>query len=74
MQVTAAFDEFSVQLTLLHDGPPLPVPQQRPSHDEILKDEAAVHRLAGYLLRRLADRVSSEARGDTARLHLHFDH
>jgi xanthine permease XanP len=72
--IRTTFDEFNLDVCITYQGEPLEFPEQRPSEDEILESEDGVRRLAGYMLRHLADRVRSERKGVTAHLEFHFDH
>ncbi len=72
--IRTSFDEFSLDVSMTYLGRPLEFPEQRPSEDEIIESEDGVSRLAGYMLRHIADRVRSGSEGATARLNLHFDH
>ncbi len=72
--INVSFDEFNLDVGITYQGEPLEFPEQRPSEDEILESADGVRRLAGYMLRRIADRVRSERKGATAHLELHFDH
>jgi xanthine permease XanP len=49
-------------------------PDHRPSAREILESAEGERLLAGHLLRRSADRISSRALGERAEVHLHYDH
>ena len=55
-------------------GAPLPIPEKKPAMREIMASEDGERLLAGYLLRRSADRISSRQSGDTAEVTLHYDH
>jgi hypothetical protein len=55
-------------------GAALVIPEQRPSPRQILESEEGEQLLAGYLLRRSADRISSRESGGRAEVHLHYDH
>jgi NCS2 family nucleobase:cation symporter-2 len=74
IELSASFDEYRLDLRISYDGPPLELPEERPSIEEILADEAGERRLAGFMLRRLADRVAASARDGRATVLLHFDH
>jgi xanthine permease XanP len=74
IEIAASFDEFNLDLRLSYDGPPLTFPDQRPSVEEILASDEGERRLAGYLLRQYADRVSASQRGDRTTVLLHFVH
>ena len=74
MTVSASFDEFSLDLGIAYDGVPLELPQRRPSNEEIIASYEGQYRLAGYMLRNLADRVQVNNRGGHTTLTFHFDH
>ncbi|MFA7439210.1 solute carrier family 23 protein [Castellaniella sp.] len=79
-----SFDEFNLELELIHNGPPLPVGSPDTTVDARLLDldgdafQAAMDRalanVSGVLLKRLADNLKSGTRGETSYLHLHFAH
>ena len=72
--IKTSFDEFNLDVGITYQGEPLEFPEQRPSEDEILESEDGVRRLAGYMLRHIADRARSERKGAMAHLEFHFDH
>jgi xanthine permease XanP len=72
--VEARFDEFTLDVQITYKGAPLELPDRRPSPTEIMESEEGGRRLAGYMLRRNADRVRSGAKDGSAMLHFHFDH
>jgi NCS2 family nucleobase:cation symporter-2 len=74
LHVEASFDEFNLDLRVSYVGEQLELPQQRPSIDEIIESEHGERRLAGFLLRRFADRVTSRRAGERATVGFHFDH
>ena len=74
VEIEASFDEFSLDIRVRHAGAPLALPEQRPSTREIVASEEGEWLLAGYLLRRSADRISSRAAGERAETQLHYDH
>ena len=57
-----------------YHGAPLELPDRRPSNDEILASEGGQRKLAGYMLRRYADRVEASHRGGQSTVLFHFDH
>ena len=73
-EIDASFDEFNLDLRIRYDGAPLVIPEQRPSPRVIMASEAGERMLAGYLLRRSADRIVCRAAGERAEIHLHYDH
>lgn len=74
LEVEASFDEFSVDVRVTYDGAPLELPETRPSSEEILASEDGERRLAGFMLRRFADRVSASGRNGRSTVLFHFDH
>lgn len=74
VRVAAAFDEFDLHLSVSYQGPALELPLQRPSNEEVMDSEAGHRRLAGFMLRRFADRVDVTRKGEHSTVHFHFDH
>jgi xanthine permease XanP len=72
--IEAHFDEFNLDVKISYRGLPLELPDQRPSESEIIETEAGYRRLAGFLLRRNADRVSASAQDGASVLRFHFEH
>jgi NCS2 family nucleobase:cation symporter-2 len=70
----ASFDEFNLDLRVRYRGVALAFPEQRPTRRDILENPEGERLLAGHLLRRSADRVSSRSSGEQAEVHLHYDH
>ena len=74
LEVEASFDEFSLDLQVSYDGPPLELPDVRPSNEEIMASEDGARRLAGFMLRRHADRVQATHKAGRSTILFHFDH
>lgn len=74
IEVEASFDEFNLDVRLSYTGPPLELPDTRPSNDEIMASDEGQRRLAGFMLRRYADRVQSRHRAGRSTILFHFDH
>jgi NCS2 family nucleobase:cation symporter-2 len=74
LELQARFDEFDFDLRLSYLGTPLELPEQRPGTQEIRDTDAGAMRLAGFLLRRNADRVRVEQNGASVVIWFHFDH
>lgn len=72
--VTVSFDEYNLDAEVSYEGTPLPLPEQRPSEEEILSDPGAMVRFGGFMIRGHADRVSSFSIGSMAVLKLHMEH
>jgi len=74
IELEARFDEFNLDLRVRYTGAPLEFPERRPSAREIMASAEGERLLAGHLLRRSADRISSRALGERTEVHLHYDH
>jgi hypothetical protein len=55
-------------------GEPLEIPERKPTPREIIASDDGERLLAGYLLRRSADRITSRRSGETSEVVLHYDH
>jgi xanthine permease XanP len=73
-EIEASFDEFNLDVRIRYAGTPLTIPEQRPTPRQVLASDEGERLLAGYLLRRNADRISSGAFDGRAEVHLHYDH
>jgi NCS2 family nucleobase:cation symporter-2 len=74
VEISVSFDEFNLDIYAAYDGEPLEFPQERPSARDIVESEDGVRRLAGFMLRRCADRLRSQSKDGRASLFLHYDH
>jgi len=74
IDIEASFDEFNLDVRVNYEGEALTFPDQRPSLADIRSSEAGARLLAGFMLRRNADRTRSEWKGGHARVLFHFDH
>lgn len=74
LMLEAAFDEFNLDVHVEYDGDLLELPDVRPSEREVREDEDGARRLAGFMLRRNADRVHSARKDGRVEIHFHFDH
>ena len=72
--IEASFDEFNLDIRLRYRGAPLAIPERRPTPREIVASEDGERLLAGYLLRRSADRINCKTSGTMAEVQLHYDH
>jgi NCS2 family nucleobase:cation symporter-2 len=73
-QLEASFDEFRLDIHVRYRGTALVLPSKRPSLADIQESEEGAALLAGFLLRKNADKVRSEQEGANARIWFHFDH
>jgi len=74
MTLGASFDEFNLDIELRYAGEMFKVAETRPSPDEIAESDDGARRLAGFLLRRFADKVTTSRRDGVWVVRLHFDH
>lgn len=74
LQIDASFDEFSLDIRISYPGAPLVLPEVRPSSEEIIASEEGQRALAGFLLRRFADRVRASHVQGRSTILFHFDH
>jgi xanthine permease XanP len=72
--IEAHFDEFNLDVKISYRGVPLELPDQRPSDSDIIETEEGYRRLAGFLLRRNADRISTSVKDGASVLRFHFEH
>lgn len=73
-KIDAQFDEFNLNVQISYNGTPIELPDHRPSDAEILETETGHIRLAGFLLRRNADRIRTSAKDGAAVLEFYFEH
>jgi xanthine permease XanP len=74
LEVEATFDEFNLNVRVSYAGPPLELPEKRPTNEEIMESEEGQRRLAGFMLRRHADRVAATHKAGRSTILFHFDH
>jgi xanthine permease XanP len=72
--IEISYDEFVIDAVVAYTGSPLEFPTQPPSREEILETEDGHRRLAGFLIRRHADRMDAGESGGQTVVRLHFDH
>lgn len=74
VEITASFDEFNLNIRIWYLGLPLEIPDQSPSTDEIIESDSGHRKLAGFLLRKLADRIQTTHKSGQSIILMHFDH
>jgi len=74
LEIAATFDEFNLDLRVMYAGPPLDLPEKRPTNEEIMASDEGQRRLAGFMLRRYADRVAATHKAGRSTILFHFDH
>ena len=62
VEIEASFDEFDLDVRIRYVGTPLLLPEQKPTPQTIMASDDGERLLAGYLLRRTADKVSCRPR------------
>ncbi|MBM3599773.1 MAG: xanthine permease [Alphaproteobacteria bacterium] len=72
--IDARFDEFNLDVHVSYRGEQLTFPDQRPTLAQIRESDAGARLLAGFLLRRNADRTRAEWKDGSARVLFHYDH
>jgi len=74
LDIKASFDEFNLNIDLAYEGDALEFPEQRPSNKQIRESEEGARLMAGYMLKKCADRLRSQTKDGKAIVHLHYDH
>lgn len=72
--MTVRFDEYNLDIRIRYEGEPMAFPTERPDKTELRQDPGAVARLAGYLVRQYADRITATQEGKQCFIDLHFNH
>jgi len=73
-RLSVSFDEFTLVAAIAYTGDPVPLPDRQPDQRAIIEDPDATRLLAGWMLRRNADRVRSASDGQQQTLTFIFDH
>jgi xanthine permease XanP len=71
VRLTMTYDEFDIEVILRYRGPALVLADFPPSRDEIIEPGGDV-RLAGYLIKRQAERVQASTENGVSVLQLSF--
>lgn len=72
IELETQLDEYNLAIFIRYRGKPPILANRPPTHDELIEDEEAAGRLAGYLINRLADSVRTRQMGNQAELRLVF--
>jgi NCS2 family nucleobase:cation symporter-2 len=72
-RLTLTLDEALITLRIAYEGPALVLADRPPTPDEMLDDENAPARLAGFMVRRLSDRLRVREKDGTVELLLTVD-
>jgi xanthine permease XanP len=73
IELETIFNEYTFTVVLYYEGAVLPLTLHPPTHEEMLENEDAVLRMAGYLLHRLADQVRARRSDGHSELRLIFN-
>jgi xanthine permease XanP len=74
IRLMLTFNELQLDSSISWDGAPLQLSPTRPTKEEMLTDDNAAVRMAGYLINHLTSRVSSKFLNGTAEVRMVFDH
>jgi xanthine permease XanP len=74
VHLALGFNELQLDARMSWRGLPLVLSGSAPTKQELLTDDKAGARMAGFLIGRLASRVTSRVVNGTAQVHLIFDH
>lgn len=66
-------DDVNLDLSVIYTGQPMTFPDRAPTPDELMDDPDAVGRMAGWLVRNLADRATPFSRGGKQGVLLRFE-
>jgi xanthine permease XanP len=73
-RLTLGFNELQLDARISWRGAPLVLSTTPPTKEELVTDDTAAARMAGYLIGRLASRVTSRVMNGLSEVHLMFDH
>ncbi len=74
LTLSATFDEFNLDTRLSYQGDPMVFPDVRPSAEEIRTSEEGPKLLAGFMMKKNADKIRSDYRDGMSSVVFHFDH
>jgi xanthine permease XanP len=74
LEIRATFDEFSLNVDLAYEGDALQFPEHRPTNKQIRESQDGVRLMAGFMLRKCADRLRSQSQDGRVNLSLHYEH
>ena len=64
IRLDISYDEFVIDAVVTYVGAPLEFPTQPPTKEEIIETDEGHRRLAGFLIRRYADRMEANTAND----------
>jgi xanthine permease XanP len=74
IRLDISYDEFVIDVVVTYRGAPLEFPAEPPTHEQIVETDRGQRLLAGFLIRRYADRMLLTERDDQSVVRLDFDH
>lgn len=74
VEITAHFDELNLNVEVRYPGRPLVYGRSAPAAEELLEDETAMAKMAGYLVRQHADSLKAQEKDGVCEVLMHFDH
>jgi xanthine permease XanP len=74
IEAEVSFDEFNLDVDMRYDGEPMEFSIERPTNADLLGDERAVAKLAGFLIRNYVDRVNTDRINGHCRVQFHLEH
>jgi hypothetical protein len=69
----ARHDDVNLDVRIIYKGQPMVFPDKAPTADELMNDDDGVSRMAGWLVRHLADRATAFVDGDQQGVTLRFE-
>ena len=72
-EVCFSFDNFDLGIDIVFQGTLPEFPEQRPAAKDLVTDDRALARLAGYLIRSYTSHITSSSQGDCWRINLYFE-
>jgi xanthine permease XanP len=74
IEIQSVFNEENLKVTVKYKGRPVELALIKPSMEELINDEKAYLKLAGYLTRQSADQTEVVQKDNICTVHLHFNH
>jgi hypothetical protein len=69
----ARHDDVNLDVRIIYKGQPMVFPDKAPTADELMNDDDGVSRMAGWLVRHLADRATAFVDGNQQGVTLRFE-
>jgi len=72
VKLAVGYDEFDIDARLFYAGMPIELAETAPTHDEIIASDDGSRRLAGFMIRHYADRVTVKNEAGASTIEMHF--